>query len=315
MRFIGHNNLRSCVIACFAASLLSSAGANAQVVSITADVAGSPLTLSVNPGKFAGAIDSITFRGVEYIDTHDHGRELQSAIQTDNLGECLNPTEAGAVSDGAGNTTSSRTLLVTNQSNILRTTTQAAFWLSPDQSYGRACSPFRSERSAQNHTPLSNYKIARTTHFFGHEIPNLVMIDTSFSIPEAHSSASVEALTGYLPPQFSKFYSYDPTARRLTPLIANTTGGHSDIPLIVATPDGQNAMGVISPDIGPGRRSGGYYAWFYFAGDGATAKWSCVFSEPALPAGSVLRYTCPIAIGTVDEVKTAMSRFNAARTP
>ena len=37
MRSIGHNNLRSCVIACFAASLiLSSAGANAQVVSITA---------------------------------------------------------------------------------------------------------------------------------------------------------------------------------------------------------------------------------------------------------------------------------------
>jgi hypothetical protein len=298
--------------ACFAAAFGSYSGAaEARVVSITANVQGSPLTVSVNPERYAGAIDSITYRGVEYVDTHDHGRELQSAIQVDNLGECFNPNEAGARSDGAGDSTSSTMQLATSQANVLRTVTRPAFWLSPDQAYGHACSPVRTESAAQNHTVLSDYTIERTARFFGPAIPNLLMINVTFTIPESRKSASVEALTGYSPPQFTTFYSYDPAAHQLTPLTANAAGSHSTTPLIIATPDGRNAMGVISPDIGPGGRPGGYYAYFYFPSGGATAKWSCAFSEHTLlTAGSVLRYSCPIAIGTLDEVKAAMDRFD-----
>ena len=48
---------------------------------------------------FGGAVMSLIWRGVEFIDTFDHGRELQYAAHYDfrgNRGECFNPTEAGA---------------------------------------------------------------------------------------------------------------------------------------------------------------------------------------------------------------------------
>src|SRR4051812_29750731 len=52
----------------------------------------------------AGAISSVVYRGIEHIDQTDHGRELQSAVQFDGLGECWNPTEAGSAADGSGST-------------------------------------------------------------------------------------------------------------------------------------------------------------------------------------------------------------------
>jgi hypothetical protein len=307
-----HPGITTVVRSAWFAALLSCSAAQAREVSITANVQGSPLTVSVNPGKYAGAISSITYRGVEFVDTFDHGRELQTALQVDNLGECFNPTEAGARSDAAGNGTSSTIRQVTSHANVLRTVTRPAFWLSPGQDYGTACSPARTEHAAQNHTVLSDYAITRTTRFAGPANPNLILMDIAITIPEARTSASVEALTGYLPPRFTSFYSYDPPAHQLTPLSADNIGKHSSLSLIVATPDGRNAMGVISPGIGRGGRSGGYYAYFYFPGNGATAKWSCVFAEPAISAGSVLRYSCPVAIGSLDEVKLAMDRFSHA---
>ena len=62
--------------------------------------------------RLAGAIDSVRWDGVEFIDSHDHGRQLQSAINADVDGvfhaECYNPTEAGSVVDALGPKTTSR---------------------------------------------------------------------------------------------------------------------------------------------------------------------------------------------------------------
>src|SRR4051812_35251879 len=59
--------------------------------------------------RLAGAVHSLTWDGVEFIDSHDHGRQLQSAAGFDGgkpgfHAECFNPTEAGSRHDGTGKT-------------------------------------------------------------------------------------------------------------------------------------------------------------------------------------------------------------------
>ncbi len=65
--------------------------------------------------RLAGAVDSLTWNGREFIDSVDHGRQLQSASNFDCggtiLAETFNPTRGGvAPRDGAGPTSSSRLL-------------------------------------------------------------------------------------------------------------------------------------------------------------------------------------------------------------
>ena len=57
--------------------------AQAPVVSGDAEISGlvggQPLVIRTT-SRLAGAIDSVKWAGVEFIDSHDHGRQLQSAI-------------------------------------------------------------------------------------------------------------------------------------------------------------------------------------------------------------------------------------------
>lgn len=280
----------------------------AREAKISQMVYGSPLSVSVNPDIHAGAIDSITFRGVEYVDNYDHGRQIQSAIQVDNLGECFNPTEAGSKADGAARKTSSAVRVLSSTGNVLRSETMPAFWLAPREPYGKACSSYRRETRAQNGTVLSNYTIRRTSRFYGAAIPNLLLVDIKITLPERRQSASIEALTGYLPGNFRSFYSYNRRSRRLRALRASPEGGRTTDPVIIATLDGRHAFGVLSPAITGVRPDQAYYAYFFFPGVGATAKWSCVFGELKIQAGATLAYSCPVAVGTLTEV---MASFDA----
>lgn len=286
--------------------------ATAQVARISSRVDGSMLSVSVNPSVHAGAIDSLTFRGVEYVDNYDHGRQIQTALQVDNLGECYNPTEAGSKADAAAGKSSSLIRLASSRGNVLKTETRAAFWLAPRETYEKSCSPFRRDSVAENTQVRSDYTIGRTTRFYGAAIPNLLLIDVTINFPEQRNTASIEALTGYMPRQFTSFYSYDPRRQRLQHLRAASAEGDTNVPVIVATPDGQNAMGVFSKEIGVPRRDRAYYAYFYFPGAAATAKWSCVFSEPYIRAGTTLSYSCPIAVGTLEEVTAAFDAYARA---
>src|SRR5579872_3822919 len=60
--------------------------------------------------RLAGAIHSLTWNGKEFIDSFDHGRQLQSAANFDCDGaffpETFNPTEAGSRADGTGQSSS-----------------------------------------------------------------------------------------------------------------------------------------------------------------------------------------------------------------
>ena len=87
--------------------------------------------------RLAGAIDSFKWDGREFINSTDHGRQLQSACSFDNTptanAETFNPTEAGSRLDHIGPKTTSRLLEIAATGNHLRTRTQMAFWLAPGE--------------------------------------------------------------------------------------------------------------------------------------------------------------------------------------
>ena len=118
--------------------------------------------------------------------------------------------------------------------------------------------------------------------------------DVTFVTTEDHLSATFEALTGYMPPDFSEFLAYDPAAHALVPL---TDGpGEQPLPVILATPDHNFAMGILSPHAGYGR--------FRFPND--TVKWNAVYRESPVPKGRY-HYRCSVFIGTLNDVRDAMA--------
>jgi hypothetical protein len=81
--------------------------------------------------RFGGAIVSLRWNGTEFVDNRDHGREIQTAWQGNNAGECFKPTEAGSAADGSGPDTTSRLLSVTATADSITTVSHPAFWLRP----------------------------------------------------------------------------------------------------------------------------------------------------------------------------------------
>ena len=76
----------------------------------------------------AGAVCSLVYDGQEFVNDHDHGRQLQVAWFYDGHGEAYNPTEAGSDSDGTGAQSSSRLLSVNVDGPTLQTQCHPAFW-------------------------------------------------------------------------------------------------------------------------------------------------------------------------------------------
>ena len=106
---------------------------------ISGTIGGKPLVIRTT-SRLAGAIDSVKWDGVEFIDSHDHGRQLQSALNADVDGvfhvECYNPTEAGSVVDALGPKSTSRLEFLSTKDGLLTTRTQMAYWLAPGMKSG-----------------------------------------------------------------------------------------------------------------------------------------------------------------------------------
>ncbi|MBI2479476.1 MAG: hypothetical protein HYV60_12840, partial [Planctomycetia bacterium] len=183
--------------------------ANDKVVgnaSIRATVGDSEIVITTTE-RLAGAIHSLTWNGKEFIDSADHGRQLQSASNFDAgsrfSGETFNPTEAGSRRDGAGARSTSRLLQLVTTENSLQTTSQMAFWLDPgDSSDGHL---------AKNTSVLSNHLLTKRVTIGYRDMPHVVQYDVTFSVPigEAHTYAQFEAVTGYMPAEFSHFWKYN----------------------------------------------------------------------------------------------------------
>lgn len=260
--------------------------------------------------RTAGAIHSLTWNGVEFLDSFDHGRQMQSASNFDAgspfTSETFNPTEAGSRSDGAGETSTSRLLHLVARENELQTTSRMAFWLKPGE---------RSEGNlAKNTTDLSDHLLTKRVRIGWRDLPHVIEYTVTFSVPigERHTFAQFEAVTGYMPERFSKFWAFDEATGRLEAL--SDGPGEQSRPVVLATEDGAHAMGVWSPQQpSSGFGSAGYGRFRFPAAK--VVKWNCVFRirNPAgVPAGE---YTFRnfVSVGSLESVRKNLETLKTFR--
>jgi len=260
--------------------------------------------------RLAGAIHSLTWGGKEFIDSHDHGRQLQSAASFDCAAtgefwaERYNPTEAGSRADGAGKKSSSKLLQLRVEGIELETTTQMAFWLSPGEK--------SSGRPALNDKVLSEHLITKRVRIGYKKLANVIEYEVTFTVPkgERHTYAQFEALTGYMPAEFGHFWKFRPDTNKLDEL--DDGPGEQGYPVVLATEGKTHAMGVFSPDQpSPGYEKAGY-GRFRFKAE-KVVKWNCVFrvrNDKGIVAGQH-RYRVFVAVGTVEDVRQSLAALVA----
>jgi hypothetical protein len=268
---------------------------------IRAPAGGSEIVITTT-SRVGGAIHSLRWNGREFIDSVDHGRQLQSAANFDAgtlpmRSETFNPTEAGSRLDHVGTHSSSRLLSLRTAGNILESKTQMAFWLAPgEKSAGHP---------ARNTTVLSNHLLAKRVTIGALGLPHVIAYDVVFSVPmgERHQQAVFEALTGYMPPEFAQFWKFNVTTAQLEPL--SDGPGEQLEPVVFATASGSHAMGIWSPE--PQAR----YGRFRFARE-RVVKWNCVFRQGGpgrtIAAGDYA-FRQFVVVGDIETVRANLERL------
>jgi hypothetical protein len=268
--------------------------------------AGSSEIVITTTDRLAGAIHSLRWGGKEFIDSHDHGRQLQSAASFDCAregefwAECFNPTEAGSRADGAGPRSTSRLLRLSTEGTELRSTTRMAFWLAPGEK--------SSGRPALNDRVLSEHLVSKRVRIGYRKLDQVIEYEVTFTVPsgERHRYAQFEALTGYMPSEFGKFWKFLPGSGKLEAL--DDGPGEQKYPVVLATAGGTHAMGVFSPDQPSAGDESVGYGRFRFKAE-KVVKWNCVFrarNAKGIAAGEH-RFRVFVAVGTVEDVRQALA--------
>lgn len=253
--------------------------------------------------RLAGAIHSLKWKDHEFIDSADHGRQLQSAsnfdVGTPLTAETFNPTEAGSRRDGAGQTSSDRLLHLVAKNNLLQTTNQMAFWLAPNET--------SDGHFAKNQVVLSDHLLTKRVRIGYGNLDSVIQYNVTFSLPvgEFHRHAVFESLTGYMPAEFEVFWKFRAANGELEPL--DDGPGEQSLPVVLATKDGSYAMGVYSPD----QPSRGYhsagYGRFRFPHE-KVVKWNCVFrlDDPDGISPGDYSFRNFVAVGDLNLVKESL---------
>lgn len=256
--------------------------------------------------RLSGAIHSLTWGGKEFVDSHDHGRQLQSAASFDCAAvgefwaERYNPTEAGSRANGIGEKSSSKLLRLGVEGTELTTTTQMAFWLAPgEKSFGRP---------ALNDKMLSDHLLSKRVCVGYKKLANVIEYEVTFTLPkgERHTYAQFEALTGYMPPEFALFWKFLPDSGKLEEL--DDGPGEQGFPVVFATEGKTHAMGVFSPDQPSRGHEKAGYGRFRFNAE-KVVKWNCVFrvrNDKGIAAREY-RYRMFVAVGTLEDVQQALA--------
>jgi hypothetical protein len=302
--------------------------ANSGEMVLAKPVFNSQAEVRIWPELLAGSIYSFRFRDMEYIDYRDHGRELQSASSFNWLIECYNPTEAGGEYNGEwSNPTTSILESVNISGSTLHTLTNMAFWSRPNSDYKRPCSPFTNLTTTQNQTYVSGHKLEKNVTIGHGKIENVLDFRIRFhvpSVPEGNAQSQYEVLTGYMPPYFNLFATFDPIHNQVTPINAVST--EQPYPLIFMTADQQHAMGVYSPDYFD---HGPTYGKFLFQKTQNQCKWYEIFChEPEYPQTEVVKWNVVVrhfgrqavpgiydfrvfvTFGTLQEVTTSLRQLH-----
>lgn len=262
--------------------------------------------------RCAGAIHSLTWNGKEFVDSRDHGRQVQSASNFDSgkafVPEVFNPTEAGSLADGTGAASTSRLLELVAHGNQLVTLSRMAFWLKPgEKSAGHP---------ARNDGPLSDHYLAKRVTIGYKNLPHAIDYRVTFLVPkgEGHTFAQFEAVTGYMPAEFNTFHRFDATEGKLVPL--DDGPGEQADPVVLATADGKYAMGVFSPDQPSKGFEGAGYGRFRFKAEKVT-KWNCVFRlrAPRGVPGGDYSFRCFVVVGTLGDCGATIAALKKEFAP
>ena len=270
---------------------------------ISGTIGGKPLVIRTT-SRLAGAIDSVKWDGVEFIDSHDHGRQLQSALNADVDGvfhvECYNPTEAGSVVDALGPKSTSRLEFLSTKDGILSTRTRMAFWLAPGMKSGG--------KLAQNTTLLSGHILNKQVRIGRPGMDHVLDYRVTFTVPadRPHTYLQVEALTGYMPWHYSEELRFDAKTSTLVPLLRQD--GEQRDPVVLSTPSGSHAMGVFTPTRPPAGQPAVGYGRFKFDHD-KVMKWNCVFRlrSPAGIKPGDYGYQLFVVLGTREDCRRTLA--------
>ena len=311
----------ACLLACLVGMVGRAAGQPVASdvsadITIRAPAGGSEIVITTT-SRLAGAIHSLTWNGREFIDSQDHGRQLQSASNLDLCGgffnETFNPTEAGSRHDGAGSTSTSRLLWISAAGRDLATVTQMAFWLRPGET--------SDGHPAVNTTELSNHLLQKQVRIGMPDLPHAIRYAVTFTLPadERHTKATFEALTAYMPEEFRTFHGLR-VDDGLEPLPDQQ--GEQPLPVIASTADGGHALGAWSPDKSRSNSQPVTYGRFWFERE-RVAKWNCVVREQEVADDDdgdhdtdhirpdVYHYLIWVAVGTREQVRDTLAQLRA----
>jgi hypothetical protein len=178
-----------------------------------------------------------------------------------------------------------------------------AYWLIPGTVYHTACGSHTDFRRAKNETVRSSDKLIKRVTIGRKGWPNVISYDVTFVTAEDHQSATFEALTGYMTPEFSDFLAYDLETHAVVPLADGP--GEQALPVILATPDHSYAMGIFSAGLPQPTHSKIGYGRFRFRD---TVKWNAVYRVALAPRGEY-SYHCDVLVGSVEDVRGALEHL------
>ena len=274
----------------------------------TATIGDSTLSVHVS-SRVAGAIDELVWRGKQFVNSSDHGREIQAAAAfSAGHRECFNPTEGGSEPDGTGQTSTSNLTSLEVGRKRLTTEVRMAYWLPPQDK--RHCGFPESPKDG----PLSNDIFRKTVTIGAFGMPNVVRYESTFVLPSERRLGGFEAPTGYMPADFSEFWIYDPATDQLE----NVPGelNYQTNPIIFSTPDKRYAMGIYAPPQSIKAIYSGI-RFTYPSMSSPTVKWNVFFREDAVVAGEH-HFDAYMAVGSLVEVcnsvRSLAGEFNLDRS-
>ena len=226
---------------------------------------GDIVSISVNLVA-GGAVCELNWKGKQFINNYDYGRQIQTAFNFDSLG-LDNPTEAGSrygypemldCPEGVKCSTStlgregknaqgSPLISINVTGTTLTTETRPLQW-NPDEHNGGEFNPVAWDGTVEKEVIL-DYDTNYTAH--------VIKWTTTINVPNDEDYFDWELITAYLNPEFNKLYAFDAVGNQLydkTNIVLSQNGEMLAPPaanmapmsggVINATADGQYALGV-----------------------------------------------------------------------
>ncbi|XP_070188412.1 uncharacterized protein [Littorina saxatilis] len=258
--------------------------------------------------RMGAAIDSLVWNNHEFINSIDHGRELQMAFNILPYGGCFNPTEAGGRYDGLSTQTNSKIQSVHASGITLSTTVWPAFWFRAVNYIGEKPCPGGMNTENTYRHPFSK-KVTLECPGISQSCLHFRSTFTIAGVFPHYTMLQMVAPAGYLTGDFTVWRSYDYSSGHLVAY-------HTKMPVVLSSPDKHFAMGVFaSPKQDTDEDM--YYGRFVLSKDKITAdtnKWNVVFRKHTLPAGTthVFNYDTYICVGTLNDVTACLKKLTQA---